>query len=145
MFADVTAKRISCHAVASGEPLYVVGWRLLRARDVRRWTVTTGIGLLGQRDQRPPTRSFPPLSSARGSICLRRGDGAGSSRIRRSAFVSGMQTWLPGGGRGGGGRGVCLFLLRFHPARVLETAQRLGVCGLSPPDVFTRAVCVFPM
>lgn len=33
-----------------------------------------------------------------------------------------------------------LFLLRFHVARALEGAQRLEVCGLSPP-----AVCVLPM
>lgn len=38
-----------------------------------------------------------------------------------------------------------LLLLRFHLARVLETAQRLEVCSLSPPGVFTHAVCVFPM
>lgn len=33
----------------------------------------------------------------------------------------------------------------FVPAAVLEAAQRLEVCGLSPPGVFTHAVCVFPM
>lgn len=38
-----------------------------------------------------------------------------------------------------------LLLLWFHLARVLEKAQRLEVCGLSPPGVFTHAVCVFPM
>ncbi len=80
----------------------------------------------------------------------------------RSAVMSGMQAcvplrWLRGGG-GEEGR-VCVFLLWLHPAWftlssaaektkawVLETAQRLEVCGLfSTWSVYPCFLCNFPM
>lgn len=65
---DMTAKRMSCHALASGNKLYVVGGYFGTQR-CKTWTATTPPRTRGIVSPPCPTRSSPWPSSAPGSTC----------------------------------------------------------------------------